>query len=227
MKAKIAVSIAVVGMAIGLVFQFGGADAVAGGEASVAAAGSLSMAALPDKDVKFGGSKKCKMCHSKAYKSWAETAHAKSFDLLKPGIVKEAKVKFKLDPAKDYTTDKSCLACHTTGYGTNGGYAVPDPADEKAVKKMAKLEGVGCESCHGAPGKGYKALKKSIKKEQKKYKFEEMMAVGMIKIVPEICTCCHNKKSPTYDETKAFDFEKMTKDEKAFHAHEVLQYREK
>ena len=72
-------------------------------------------------DHAYVGSKKCKMCHLKEYKSWSETKMANSFDTLKPGERAEAKTKAGLDPDKDYTTDATCIACHVTGDGKEGG----------------------------------------------------------------------------------------------------------
>ena len=195
--------------------------------------GALTVATAADgDDFEYVGSKKCKMCHKDAYKSWEATTHAKAFEILKPGERSGAKEKYGLDSAKDYTTDESCLACHTTGFGKKGGYAVPDPADEKAAKKMAKLEGAGCECCHG-PGKEYAKLHKEIrnankgdKKGTRKYKPEEMYAVGMTKIEEATCACCHNDKSPTFEAGKTLDFEKMTANEAAIHAHQELELRE-
>jgi hypothetical protein len=156
----------------------------------------------------YVGSKKCKMCHRDEYKSWEEGKKAKTFDILRPGQAAEAKTKAGLDPDKDYTEDESCLKCHTTGFGKEGGYQIPDPADEKAVKKAKALAGAGCESCHG-PGSAYTDLHKEIKKSKRTYKVEEMYAAGLTKITKETCTECHNEKSPTYDPDNPFDFEKM------------------
>ena len=69
----------------------------------------------------FVGTKNCKKCHIKQFKSWKETKMAKAFEILKPGERAEAKKKAGLDPAKDYTKEAECLACHTTGYGKPGG----------------------------------------------------------------------------------------------------------
>ena len=46
----------------------------------------------------FEGRKKCSSCHKSQAKSWAETAHAKAMESLKPGERKEAKEKAGLDP---------------------------------------------------------------------------------------------------------------------------------
>ena len=216
MKRRVAILLVVTGGVIGLAFPSGGASAAANQETAAA-------------EYEFLGSSKCKMCHKEQYKSWEGTTHAKAFDILKPGERKEAKEKHGLDAAKDYTADESCLACHTTGYGKKGGYATPDAADEKAVKKMAKLHGAGCESCHG-PGKGYakakKAIKKAFKADGTKYKLEQLTSVGLTKIEEAICAGCHNDKSPTFEQEKGLDFKKMTADEKAIHAHAPLKMRE-
>ena len=216
MKRRVAILLVVTGGVIGLAFPSGGASAAANQETAAA-------------EYEFLGSSKCKMCHKEQYKSWEGTTHAKAFDILKPGERKEAKEKHGLDAAKDYTADESCLACHTTGYGKKGGYATPDAADEKAVKKMAKLHGAGCESCHG-PGKGYakakKAIKKAFKADGTKYKLEQLTSVGLMKIEEAICAGCHNDKSPTFEKEKTLDFKKMTADEKAIHAHTPLKMRE-
>jgi len=223
MKTKIAVLTIAVVAAAGLL-SLPGSSALAGDEVT-AATSALSAAIAGGEEHEFVGSKKCKMCHSKQYKSWEETTHAKAFEILKPGERSEAKAKFKLDAAKDYTTDESCLSCHTLAVGKKGGYAVPDAADEKAVKKMAKLANVGCESCHG-PGKDYCKAKKAIKKEKRKYKFEEMAALGMTKIEEGTCAGCHNDKSVTYDDSKVLKFEEMLKNDKAIHVHVPLELRE-
>lgn len=95
---------------------------------------------------KYLGYKKGCGCHISQTKSWMNTTHAKVFDLLKPDVKVEEKKKAGLDPAKDYTQDKNCLPCHTTGYLKKGGYSI-----EIAEKEMARyLRGVTCEMCHGA-----------------------------------------------------------------------------
>ena len=172
--------------------------------------------------VEYVGSKKCKMCHSKVFKSWEETGHAKAYEMLKPGERSEAKVKAKLDSAKDYTKDESCLACHVVGFGKRGGYQMVnwDETQEKLVKKAGH---VGCECCHG-PGGEYIKLHKEIKKSKRTYKWSEMKEAGMHKIVEETCTHCHNDKSPTFDASKKLDFEAMK--EKGSHKLMGLEQRE-
>lgn len=151
----------------------------------------------------YVGARKCKACHLKEYNSWAETKMAKSFDDLRPGDRVEAKTKAKLDPNKDYTTDATCLACHTTGYGKPGGFV--------DMATTPDLAGVQCEMCHG-PG-GTFIQKEHMSLQNKEYKKAELVKVGLVgQITKAQCEGCHNAKSPFVGKDYVFDFEKRKKD---------------
>lgn len=173
---------------------------------------------------KYVGSNKCKMCHIKQHKSWKKTKMANALDILKPGNSAELKKAHGLDPAKDYSTDQACLACHVTGFGKEGGYAIPDLADKKAVRRAKKLAGVGCESCHG-PGSGYIELHGELLKSKRSYRVEEMYAAGMWKIENSTCITCHNEQSPTRNPDVPFVFATMK--DQGTHEHLPLKQREK
>jgi hypothetical protein len=135
----------------------------------------------------YTGANKCKVCHIKIFKSWEKTPHASAMEVLKPGVKAEAKTKAKLDPAKDYTADLSCLQCHTTG----NNQAFP---------------GIQCEACHGA-GLKYSAatiMNKSKWAENPEAQRKLAVEAGLV-ITPgeKACTACHNKKSPTF---KPFEY---------------------
>jgi len=215
----IGVAIVSVGLALSLWQADIAAPAMAGDNVTAALTAGASLPALDNK-YEYVGSKKCKKCHIKEYKSWEEGKKGKAFETLKPGQAAEGKTKGKLDPAKDYTKDATCLACHTTGYGKPGGYAVPESTDEKVLKELEKVQSVGCESCHG-PGSEYTKLFEDIQKSKRKYKVAELYAVGMTKIEAPVCATCHNEKSPTY---KPLDFEKQKKE--GGHEHQPLTQRE-
>ncbi len=160
----------------------------------------------------YVGSQNCKKCHIKQYKSWEKSAMALSYDILKPGQRADAKKKAGLDPKKDYTNDKSCLACHTTGYGQSGGFV--------NMEKTPNLAGVGCEMCHGAGGEYTKDEHMSLK--NKTYKLKDLVNVGLVS-PPQAVTCterCHNKKSPFF---QPFDFAKRKSE--GTHTHELLKYK--
>ena len=218
MKGRWIVVAAVVSVGFALTYWQVGvlSPAIAGDNVITALTTSASVPAFGD-NYQYVGSKKCKKCHIKEHKSWEEGKKGKAFEALKPGQATEAKTKAKLDPAKDYTKDATCVACHTTGFGKPGGYAMPaEGADEKTLKELESLQGVGCESCHG-PGSEYIKVFEDIKKSGRKYKTAELNAVGMLKLEASMCTGCHNEKSPT---NKAFDFEKQEKE--GAHEHQPL-----
>lgn len=100
----------------------------------------------------YKGFRVCTKCHDAQGDAWKGTAHAKAFESLKPNVKAEAKTRAKLDPAADYSANKDCVGCHTTGYGETGGYRIGIDPDEARV-----LLGVGCEACHG-PGGRYRNL---------------------------------------------------------------------
>ncbi len=73
----------------------------------------------------FTGPETCKTCHAIQHEEWSGTAHSRAF----------ADPAFQEEWAKQGSPD-DCLECHTTGYDrSTGSFA---------------LEGVTCESCHGA-----------------------------------------------------------------------------
>ncbi len=81
----------------------------------------------------FVGDKGCQTCHPREREHWATTAHARAYQTL---------------VARNKTSDASCLACHTTGFG-----ASREPG--------ARFENVQCEACHG-PGEGHPDPRKGL-----------------------------------------------------------------
>ena len=163
----------------------------------------------------FVGSKNCKKCHLKEYKSWEQTTMAQSFELLKPGVRAEAKTAAGVDPDKDYTTDETCLPCHTTGYGKETGFV--------SIDETPELAGVGCEWCHGAGGTYTQDHLMSLK--NKEYAKAEVVAAGMVaEVGPDQCTPCHNSESPFVADDFVFDYETQKAVEGALHEQYPLKY---
>jgi len=155
-----------------------------------------------DNEFSFVGSKKCKACHIKEYKSWSMTGMAQAFEKLKAGVAAEAKHSAGLDPDKDYTKDAACVRCHVTGYGKPGGFV--------DIETTPDLAGVGCESCHGPGGTYTKPEHMSLK--NKSYKRSSLVAVGLVENVSAAqCVGCHNSESPYVAEGYVFDFEASKK----------------
>lgn len=162
----------------------------------------------------FVGSKRCKPCHLQQHKSWEQTKMANAFVLLKAGERAEAKKKAGLDPKKDYTTDKTCLPCHVTGYGKPGGF--------KSIEEAPDLAGVGCEMCHGAGGDYIKTGLMTL--QNKEYKRTDLVAAGLNVPKAETCTTqCHNTKSPFVGKNYVFDW--TTRKAQGTHTHFPLKYK--
>ena len=191
------------------------AGALAAGIAAAAVlnpASSVEAACPRREDAKFVGSKSCQKCHFKEYASWQKTKMAQAFNTLKPNQAAEAKQKAKIDPAKDYTKDAKCVACHVTGYGQPGGYPeIGKEWNDEEKSRAALMEGVGCESCHG-PGEKYSPFKK----DNKEYKWADIAKLGAIHPDEKRCITCHDGKGPTSPGEFKFS-EKIGKD-----THEVI-----
>ncbi len=164
----------------------------------------------------YVGTKNCKKCHIKEWKSWAETKMATSFEALRPGERSEAKTAAGLDPATDYTTDPECVRCHVTGYGEPGGYDIA-----KSPEEQEGLLGTGCEMCHGAGGTYTQDEYMSLK--NKEYSRPDIVAVGLTDVITEeVCVTCHNTDSPFVGDDYVFDFE--TRKEEGTHENFPLKY---
>lgn len=182
----------------------------------------------------YTGVKTCTKCHDMQGESWADTAHAKAFDSLKSGAKVDEKKKAKLDPAKDYTKDKDCVGCHSTGFGKPGGYAVGmEPGGAKA------LGSVGCETCHGA-GAGYRdehgTAEKLLKKSSQSTPRKVLVGKGQNFDYERACAGCHlsykgsphkgakapyTPFTPAVDAKYKFEFDKAVHS-KAMHEHYKL-----
>ena len=175
-----------------------------------------------EKDPTYVGTKDCKSCHFKQFKSYGDSSLKQAFEHLKPGQCATAKKDCGLDPAQDFTKDPKCLKCHTTAYGLASGYpeVVEGKAWTDAQKAAATLnEGVTCEACHG-PG----SLYIPFKKKNKEYKRAEIVELGAIApVTADNCAPCHKKECPTMPDDYTFDFEKHKMSE-SMHKHKKLKH---
>jgi len=96
-----------------------------------------SVATTYHRGATYVGSDRCASCHAELYRSWSESAHARSVETLQRAH-------------KDQEPD--CLTCHTVGYGELSGYRGTATPGHAAV---------GCESCHG-PGSDHVAAPASL-----------------------------------------------------------------
>ncbi len=75
---------------------------------------------------RYIGSESCAECHKTAHQTWAQSAHARTFEVLE---------------RQGNQYNPKCLKCHTVGYMASDGYI--------NQKLTPKLKDISCEACHG------------------------------------------------------------------------------
>lgn len=151
---------------------------------TLVAMGFTAQARAADDAATYVGANKCKMCHMKQHKAWAETKHAKALDALRgePKAQEAMAVALKIDIKGGAIKTDACVTCHVTGFKKTGGFPAADST------KSAAVAAVGCEACHGAGSKHVAAAAADKKK--------------MINGHPtaETCKGCHTDvTSPKFD----------------------------
>lgn len=117
-----------------------------------------------------------------------------------------------LDPDMDYTQDKACLPCHTTGYGLVGGFV--------SIEKTPEMAGVGCEACHGH---GASYVKTVMNPKNPAFKTSDARTAGLVYPPNEnVCRECHNAHSPFISMDYKFYFDERVK--LGTHEHFHLKY---
>ncbi len=161
----------------------GGADLTDAGKAYKA-----DNTKVPSGDVKgaeYIGSNKCKMCHLKEYKAWADSRHGHALENLAAAgadTVKAMAALQKVDLKGPAAKADECVVCHPTGFKLAGGYPQADSTANAGVAA------VGCEGCHG-PGSLHKAAAKDDKHKTINRAVTEAM-----------CKNCHTDvMSPKFD----------------------------
>jgi peroxiredoxin len=115
----------------------------------------------------YVGSDACQSCHPAEFATWGSSPHAHSLTSL---------------ATTKQTNDGDCLACHTTGYGRQGGF--PTEGDANRHVDLAR---VGCESCHG-PGSDHIA--------EGSAKLGSIVSLGDkcdSCVILQICGSCHDE----------------------------------
>jgi hypothetical protein len=122
---------------------------------------------------KFLGDEICARCHSDIYARWAEKPHARAFQSL-VSVNKQG--------------DRTCVACHVTGFGDATGYqlmVVHEKSARNDTTDSPKFRNVQCESCHGM-GTGHGT--------------DQMIT----KVKADACLTCHDASNdPDFDFEKA------------------------
>jgi hypothetical protein len=141
---------------------------------------------------KYVGPGVCAECHQDstgefsrgASTVWSHTVHSTAHQTLSRDYTKEiAKRKRGIDdPANDWR----CIKCHVTAYGAAPEQLAPTYRDE---------DGVGCEACHG-PGSEY--AHEDHGPDNTSRADSGFQILTDLTERREVCTSCHNPRSPTY-----------------------------
>lgn len=138
---------------------------------------------------KFVGSVACGSCHQgqrMGYQLslWRMSEHAQAYAVLATPAA--AALARKMGVTGDPQAAAACLKCHATGGGPTA----------RAVKGFSHLEGVGCESCHGA-GSEY-GTEPTMRDRLAARK------AGLMPVTARTCTACHaNAHGKPFDFAKA------------------------
>ncbi len=161
---------------------------------------------MPAKPAYMGAASCNGRCHDPWYQAWKDTPHARTYELLMPGVRGAIKRRTGLDPKTDYTANPECLRCHTTGYGQNGGFV---PGETPIIPWAPSMEQVGCEMCHMVRG-GNQAMV-IMKKTKGKFRRSKIESWGVRYDYENVCKRCHeHPKSPhktSIDRKYRFDYE--------------------
>lgn len=122
---------------------------------------------------RYAGAQVCAECHANVHGEELNTRHAGAFT--NPAFV-----------AKGGQTNRSCLPCHTVGYGLPTGFVSKNDPNSNP-----RLAGVQCESCHG-PAANHAAND------------SDPTVRPRAEIASTVCGGCHNEVShrPHYEEWK-------------------------
>ncbi len=127
--------------------------------------------------VAYVGADACRDCHRPEYDQWSRTPHAGAFaTLLQAGRGR----------------DTTCVPCHTTGLGHNGGLGQERPS-------QPAMTNVQCEVCHG-PGEDHVKAPRELKKETI-YGITNQCSFC---IIQGVCATCHDQANdPRFDIDRA------------------------
>ena len=131
---------------------------------------------------KYVGNRVCKSCHTKAYRIWQKSGHAKAWDVL---------VQRDKEDGLPMTKQPDCVRCHTVGFGEVSGFKNP--------VTTSQLRGVGCEQCHGPSSKHVKAMKALPHKPSAEQTAAAIKEGALLPANAATCARCHDaEQSPGF-----------------------------
>jgi len=173
----------------GMVLVAHGVEPSAALRRSTSAAGSAATAANPHLVM---GTQTCVKCHASEIEVWKKTPHSKTFDELhRRPEARQIAAKLGVQSIK---YDGRCVSCHYT-----------QQADPAAGHAVSAIEGVSCESCHGAARNwldvhhdygGENVTRAMESPQHRRQRIEQSVALGMrnpanLYLMAQSCYRCH------------------------------------
>lgn len=152
-------------------------------QATVAAIHSNAFFKVQGPSPRYAGAATCAECHENIHNTESYTRHAGAFTNA-------------LFVAQGGQTNRTCLPCHTVGYGLPTGFV-----GQNDLNTNPRLAGVQCESCHG-PAAAHAANEMDFTVRPR------------AELAGQVCGGCHNEVShrPHYEEWKSSGHFTVTED---------------
>ncbi len=151
----------------------------------------------------FVGAKSCGECHTKAFKKWSTTRHAKAYVSLEKGRENYVEGEWI-----SRIHDPECLSCHVTGWEPQEVY--PFESGFQNATDTPHLLGQQCENCHG-PGSQHVEQEQLWKKERQRTDAllaqRQAMHLDKATVESKVCQRCHD-----YENSPKFEFSKYWKE---------------
>ena len=143
---------------------------------------------------RFVGSQSCAQCHQEAFDIWKSSPHSHATQsLIAPHG--RAEIPRQFDP--------ECLSCHSTGWQAQ--QYVPYESGFMSLAETMRLEGNGCENCHG-PASEHVRLESDPASAEAELDSLRQLLHRDLKEAKNSCLECHDlDNSPDFHVDGAFD----------------------
>ncbi|MFN0052755.1 MAG: multiheme c-type cytochrome [Planctomycetales bacterium] len=145
----------------------------------------------------YVGASVCGECHTKAFRHWQTTGHAKATASLKVGRSEHA------DWFVPRMNDPECIACHVTGWSPKDPY-YRYKSGFTSETATPHLLGNQCENCHG-PGGRHVELERQFHKDRQEtdelQKFREFVQIFSDQAGAKLCVHCHDDANDPHFKT--------------------------
>ncbi len=142
----------------------------------------------------FVGSQACADCHQEAYDVWEQSGHAHATQSLVAPHGR-ADIPRQFDP--------ECLSCHTTGWQPQK--FIPYESGFTSLADTLRLQGNGCENCHGPGSEHVRLESDSDSTEEALSKLRQFVQIKKADAQTSCLECHDPDNSPDFHHDGAFE----------------------